>query len=109
MSIRTEEFIVANTVRNAIRAGFAIRVNDGEWLYQPCRDLEQIMRDATATEETTLLIVSVSDPSNVLGAIYFVYGNDIDILTDYSDNPLTESMLCSVENLAKQGIEAGWL
>lgn len=109
MTIRTEEFIVANTARNAILAGYAVRVNDGEVCYKPTRDMESIMRNATATEETTLVIVDTKQDNKVVAAIYFVFGNGVDVLTDCTDNALTNSLLCSAENLTNRGVDAGWL
>lgn len=108
MSTRTEEFIVAKTARNAILAGYSIRVNDGECVSRPTRDLETIMRDATATEDTTLLIYDMAQ-RKVVGAVYFVFGNDIDVLTDCTENTITNAVMCNSASLVKQGIEAEWL
>ena len=102
MSTRTEEFIVAKTARNAILAGYSIRVNDGECVSRPTRDLETIMRDATATEDTTLLIYDMAQ-RKVVGAVYFVFGNDIDVLLLYDGSVTADAVAAKVREIIAMG------
>lgn len=107
ITFETERVILANTVRKILAAGFAVSVHDGEEAYRASCDMERIMRDATATEETTIRIVDRTKKA-IVGAIYYIFGNKGDVLCSYSDNPLTASMIVGREELQAAGADVSW-
>lgn len=107
ITFSTERVILANTVRRILAAGFAISVHDGEEAYRATIDMEKVMQDATATEETTLRIVDRTKKA-IVGAIYYVFGNGTDVLCDYNDSPLSEGFSNARMAMQTAGVDVSW-
>jgi len=75
--------IVSRAIGSLLKAGYAIRVYDGEeWaMDKPSRDREAISKECFATDITEM--VAYKDGKRA-GWIMFVHGNGADVLSDYS-------------------------
>jgi hypothetical protein len=96
----TEKLIARRCIDDLLAAGFTISVNDGEeTTLHRCTDPLAIL-DAMATTEEDYLYLhqdgarsEVRDPPGVFSAgsaptgwVRFIYGNDCDVINDYTTN-----------------------
>jgi hypothetical protein len=97
---RIERAIVGRCVRDALRAGYSVSVNDGEGFpIRRSRNATLIMRALFSTDEERLYI-HASDTGRRVGWVFLVYGNDgPDVIADYTCN--LESMLAGAEACAE--------
>lgn len=90
-----EEKYVRKLVRNILKRGYMISVNDGEgWTVVDSFDEAHIMGALGTTDED---FIKVKDPLDYksLGVFQFIYGNDPEgeeVIADYTANPLFETI-----------------
>ncbi|TXR49878.1 hypothetical protein [Phyllobacterium endophyticum] len=80
-----EKRIIKLVIEGALRRGWTIAVYDGEeWVLKPSSDAAAILKETAATDET---VYSFRDEDGkTLGRMYFVHGNDEDVISDMTDN-----------------------
>jgi hypothetical protein len=87
--INLEKKIARVIVRDAIRAGYSLNVNnggDGNELTEPSTDHATVIRAMFQTDQEHLLVYNSSNGKQI-GWVFFVYGNDgWDIVNDYTVN-----------------------
>lgn len=103
----TERKIIHKLVDDALAAGYSISVTDGEeTTVTQSRDRAVILGAMATTGEDVLTIWDPNAGATVgvskrLGAVWFIYGNDADIISDYTVNAAMESLLAGAEALAE--------
>ena len=97
---RIERAIVGRAVRDALRAGYSLSVNDGEaFAILRSRNRAAIMRALFSVDEERLYI-HAGDTGRRVGWVYLVYGNDgPDVIADYTGN--LESLLTGANACAE--------
>jgi hypothetical protein len=80
-----EKNIIKLVIEGALRRNWVISVYDGEeWPLKRARDAAAILKETAATDET---VYSFRDAEGTqLGRMYFVHGNDHDVISDMTDN-----------------------
>lgn len=94
-----ERQIISALLDDAASAGFVVSVYDGEeWALKVSASRSDIAANVGATDETTLRF---RDPSRLdphgkaatVGQVFLVHGNGCDVISDYSDNADTRSLV----------------
>lgn len=100
-----ERVIVRQIVRDALRLGYTVNVNDGEEdAIVRSSDETAIMAACFSTDED---IISIRDGAGFnKGFVHLVYGNGTSVISDYSDVPAAIGWLTDAEGLA-DAIEEG--
>lgn len=97
----TEKAIVGKLVTDLLAAGLKISVFDGEeTTVRRSADAKTIFEALASTDSDTLLIYRTDDPKRI-GSILLIWGNDHDIISDYSDNATIESFVDPVQDFAE--------
>ncbi len=102
----TEEMeieIIKATIKAALDAGYALRVDSSGWAGPHSRDADVILKQMRACDEETLWLYTVigTEPATYqkIGFVCFVYGNDgHDVINDHTVN--LEVLLQPVSALA---------
>lgn len=120
LEIELELRIVRKCVEDAIAQGYHVSLNDGEeTVVHKSTDVEKIMGAAFSTDEDYLVFykdtgklagaaahpLHEGKPQNFMDKIgwaHFIYGNVQDVLSDYSANAQTESIVRGATELAEQ-------
>ena len=90
--------IVKAVVREALKQGYSLSVDDGEEHHAYTTDQQTLYKQLMETDEDYLHLLK--DATHV-GWIRFVYGNDgWDVICDYSANDATESVLIPANKIA---------
>ncbi len=91
----TDERIIAQAIiRTALAKGWAISVNDGEeWTLRSSTDPVIIEEHLASTDGDWLRF---REHGKSLGAVYLIWGNGRDLISDASDNPIIEAFLDEV-------------
>jgi len=82
---KIERRIVSRVVKDALRAGHTLSVNNGgdEFEISKSSSYRDVMDSLMATDEETLILHD--DSGAKVGGVFFVYGNDgYDVICDYS-------------------------
>ena len=107
-----EKRIVRQFVKDTLAAGYRLGVSlergyDTESMLFSA-DSKKIMDEAFAGDEAHLFIVPSDEPQivdgqvNAVGWVYIVLGNDgYDVISDYSDNEITDELLADANALAE--------
>jgi hypothetical protein len=103
----TERKIINRLIDDALAAGYAISVNDGEETTVKQSQDRAAIRGAMATTDTDIL--TFWDPkggptvgvSKRLGFVWLIYGNDCDVISDYSANEAMDTLLAGASALAE--------
>lgn len=90
---KVEDRIIRTVARNILRAGYRITVNDGEEdaLVNGLR-LEEVMAEVGHTDQTRFDIFS-RDKTVYHGFVWFVHGNEEDVVSDSSANEVVDALL----------------
>ncbi len=97
----TERDIIDCVVRDALAAGYSISVDgDGMNDLKRSTDYAKITETIAACSETELCFWK-EDLSRPLW-VYFVHGNGAEVLTDYSDNDLTNAIVARATAKAEE-------
>lgn len=95
-----EAKIVKAVVKEALRHGYSLRVDDGERLHVITKTAQTALDALMETDEDTLFLYRGSQR---VGWVRFVYGNDgWDVISDYSANPETELVLIPANKISKR-------
>lgn len=87
-----EQKIAKQIITDAIAAGYLISVDDGgEVVIKRSRNKAEIVAAMFSTDSDTLTIRK-ADGTRV-GAIFLVYGNGADVISDYTDNSEIQRLL----------------
>jgi len=80
-----ERQIARFMIRELLRAGYKLGVNDGEeTVLKHCASAKQVFNAMFSTDEDRLLVYRNGKPD---GWVYLVYGNDgFDVINDYTTN-----------------------
>lgn len=105
-----EREIVGIVVADAIAAGYAVRLFDGEsWAGPRTEKADEIMTQIQATDEERLYVYTFDQGAKPvrLGSIFFVYGNDgYDVINDHTASPAIEAILTRANARAEELEEA---
>jgi hypothetical protein len=86
------------TVTDALNAGFALSVDNGEELSAPTTKRKEILGAMMQCDEDRLYY---HKDAELVGWVYFVYGNDgWDVISDYTTN--LESFLKGADELSRR-------
>lgn len=97
---KTEAQIINRVITGGLANGGSISIFDGEeWLPKKSTTRADIQAEVATTDETTFKIRDKK--GTVLGFVYFVHGNGLDVLSDYSDNEETELVIKSAMQYAQ--------
>lgn len=92
MRQRVERIIARRLVMDAIRAGYALNVNNGgedDELKEPSTSVREVMAAMMGADDDRVHVYVKSDSSVWIhfGWVWFVYGNDgYDVISDYTVN-----------------------
>ena len=79
--------IISKIVSKALANGYFVSVYDGgEWPVRRSSDPAEILAATATTDETHYLIRNTG--GYPIGSIWFVHGNEEDVVSDCSDTPL---------------------
>jgi hypothetical protein len=96
----TEKAIINRVIADALKTGHVISVYDGEeFAIKKSADAEAIRKEVAATDETTFTF-HAADGSKV-GWVWFVHGNECDVISDYGVSPIVEKILEGATALAE--------
>ncbi|TPL42576.1 MULTISPECIES: hypothetical protein [unclassified Mesorhizobium] len=88
----TEAKIVGALIKKALGLGYVVSVYDGEeWALKRSGDYEKITAEIAATDETQL--VFRRQDKTKIGSVLLIHGNDEDVVSDHSDNELTNQLV----------------
>jgi hypothetical protein len=95
-----EHRIVSQLLAAALPLGYTTSVWDGEeWTLRKSTDPGEIIQALATTSDD---LISFRDADNqYVGTFWLIYGNNEDLISDHSDNPLTEALY----RAATQGIQ----
>lgn len=90
--IIAEKSVVRAVVRNAIKTGHTVSLNNGEyWAVKFSTSEREVMAEVYATDEETL---KFHKDGKVVGSVYMVYGNSAgEVMADCTDSPAVEAIL----------------
>ncbi len=104
-----ETRIINKLLADALAAGYNISVNDGEdTIVSHSREIGVIKGAMRSTDEDYLhFTILEPDLGNFrrVGWVRLIYGNGVDLISDYSDNSATEALVSGATKLAEE-IEA---
>ena len=92
-----ERDIVSRLVRRALEVGYSVTVFDGEEhvLESPSNVYEDIMEAMFGTGQDQLSFRS--QYGKRMGWVLLIYGNGVDVISNYTDNAAMESLVQFVE------------
>jgi len=114
MRQEVERKIISAFVNSAMAAGYRLAVSlergyDIDEMLLGSRDLDKILEEATAGDESHIFVQPAEGPTAQdgcvisLGHVYLVFGNDgWDVVSDYSANALTERLLVDANKISDQ-------
>lgn len=90
--IIAEKSVVRAIVRNAIKTGHTVSLNNGEeWSVKRSTSERDVMAEVYAADEETL---KFHKDGKVIGSVYLVYGNSAgEVMADCTDSPAVEAIL----------------
>lgn len=89
-----ERQIIAEILGSADDRALSVSVFDSEeWVLKKTRDFKAVRSVIGATEETTLRFRDHA--GEVVGSVYLLHGNDIDVVGDYTDSPAMVALMAS--------------
>lgn len=89
-----ERRIISALLSDAKGSGLLVSVHDGEeWAVPLTSDYAAARRAFGATGETLLRFASGAADALVLGSVWLIHGNGVDVIADYSDNPAMSDLL----------------
>lgn len=96
-----QQKIVNKILSDAFASGYTVSVWDGEeWTVKSSTNRKEIL-SALATTCDDVLAFRRPDKS-LVGKVLLVYGNDYDLITDYTDNEAMVALLSGAEKLAEK-------
>lgn len=101
-----EKAIVRTIVNDSFEMGYYINIDNGGdslELELPTRNLNLIMDTLFATDEEFIIFYEFEEQSKKykkIGMVYLVYGNDYDVISNYSIDSKTEKILHNAQKLA---------
>jgi hypothetical protein len=96
-----ERHLVRQFIRDAIRLGFTLSVDDGEdgYFIERSSDPKAVLKACLQMDEDRIYVYPKGSTDRV-GWVYFVYGNEgFDVLSDYTLG-IVEELLASTRALA---------
>jgi hypothetical protein len=99
-----EKKIATKIVTDALAAGYAVSVFDGEaYAVQFSKDREIILSGMASTGEDLLSFHTGEGQRHgkSSGSVYLVWGNDCDLIADHTDNEAMRTLLAGAEALAE--------
>lgn len=93
--------IVDSIVSTALARGMAISVHDGEeWSLKKCTDAHLIWHALAQTESGDSLRFRLIATGEVIGTVYLIYENGVDVIADHSESDMMTRILAPAFNLA---------
>lgn len=84
---KIEKRIARAVIKNAIGAGYALAVDNGEETTKPSTNASAVLKAMFATDEEHLIIYRTTNGFESIGWVFLVYGNDgWDVISDYTVN-----------------------
>ncbi len=115
---KTERAIVKLALTAILQAGFTVSVWEGEdYAIKKSRDKDAILKAMFSTEEDMLHIYTLRTAEQIqllkengspvsqykqIGFVHFIYGNNTDVIHDYSDTPVIHALLKSAQHYAER-------
>lgn len=98
----TETAIALRLVRAALAAGYSISVRDGyegdgEIVLARSTDEAAVMGALQSSDGDMLYLRHAERPQRLVGWVTLIWGNDEDVISDYSDNEATAALVNSVD------------
>lgn len=91
-----EQKIVKQVLKDAIKEGYLLVVNDGEEEFAPTTNVKEAYDNLFAVDESHLILMK---DGKYFGWVYFVFGNSgWDVISDYTVN--LEEFLTNANKLA---------
>lgn len=82
-----ERSIVHNLIKEGLNRGFKVSVNDGEeWVLKKSTNISKIKNVMGSTEEEILSFVKGEEKDRKRARFWLIYGNNCDVIADYTDN-----------------------
>ena len=96
---KVERTIAKRLIRTILEAGYDVRIHEGEdWaMDKRSNDPKTIFDNMASTDEDRVYFYSTSERKEQLGWIWLIYGNGEDLISDYSDNELTNDLVAKAE------------
>ena len=90
--INRESTIVEKIVSDALAAGYTISIFDSEeWCVKKSKDKGYILENVNIADE---MVLRLRDAKNeIVGGISLVYGNDTDVISDYTATDIMEEFM----------------
>lgn len=86
-----EKKLINPMITASIKAGYALRVHDGEeWSTDWTTDRAEVREYVGATDET---ILAVSEGGEWIGQIVCIHGNEEDVISDWTDNDKIDAIV----------------
>lgn len=93
--------IVDSIVSTALARGFCISVHDGEaWSLKKCTDKATIWENLAQTESGDSLRFRLIATGEVIGTVWLIYENGVDVIADHSESVAMAGLLAPAFNLA---------
>lgn len=99
---KNDRTVVTAIIRNAIKRGWNISVNDGEeWVVRRSNNENEISAAMFSTDEDYLKVYA---DGQLIGSVYLVWGNDGECLADYScgKHEAFDGMMQEVSRIAER-------
>jgi hypothetical protein len=91
-----EQKIVKQVLKDAVKGGYQLVVDDGEEEFPPTTNIKEAYDNLFGVDESRLIL---EKDGNYVGWIFFVFGNDgWDVISDYTVN--LEEFLTNANKLA---------
>ncbi|BDR26328.1 hypothetical protein RVBP17_3710 [Pseudomonas phage sp. 30-3] len=93
ISVRNMRYIVRGLVTHAIARGYSVSVYEGgDWAIEKSTSVKDIMNSIMSTDSDTFCIYNAEKVK--VGHVYCIYCNsDYEVIADYTDSPLMQSIL----------------
>lgn len=104
--IAGEKAVVRAAVRNAIKTGHTVSLNDGcEWTVKGSSSESEVMAATYSTDSDHLLF---RKDGQVIGKVYLVYGNSAsEVICDHTDSEAMAAILAPANRRADKYAELG--
>ena len=105
-----EQRIAKHLVDEILKRGYMVRVWDGEgWAHKEYTSERRVILDAMASTGIDSLRLSQTDPvwgKRRIGGITLIYGNDRDLISDWTDRPEIDEIANAVNDWIDRTVRA---
>lgn len=107
--IAGEKSVIRSVVRQALKTGHVISLYDGAcWAIKASTSEKEIMMNVYATDSDRLLFRKGGKDGEVVGSVWFVYGNSAgEVICDHTDSEEMAAILAPANRRAERYQEIG--